>query len=529
MAHWPSSQVTKIIGRIMRLLQIGNMNNDMELIFGTFIYALPSLFYVALLLLLTFFIWAILGMNLLGRTALQGCLNEDQHFQDTSTAMLTLFGAATGDGITCLIHACTIDESSGLCSEAAGDCGHPFWARIFFISLSITIMFTTLEMFVNIIMSKFDQLSKLAGMPVTHADMHAVVERWKKFDNHATGMMPLDQLPELLEGLPREIGYNDLADEEAIDPKEMRLPLLLDGSFSGFLVTEVEMTPEVAEKERLIKVFRTMDEDHDRLINVDEIMHLADNHDLKLTAEELNLGMCELDPKRAGRVDFQHFYRCTIREASAYRMAIQDTLYVFIALYLWCAALRRWYTTKHAEEGEHSKILTMIEEEEEVLKRQQVNFYEFLYGLAERKCGQAMPATNQLCKEVRRQLGRKMPQVSKQIEADDEREAEQTAEARAALYESFGAMGRVRNNWDSKVLHQGILRKLNTENNAWAPIRFQLTEAELRWGTGSTDKAFTISRALALETLIKVGLPKKHSTTVGPRRTQFSARICAPS
>ena len=125
----------------------------------------------------------------------------------------------------CLIHACALDESSGLCSDAAGDCGHPFWARIYFISLSIVIMFSTLEMFVNIIMSKFDQLSKLAGMPVTHADMHAVVHAWAAFDSHAVGSMPLKQLPQLLAMLPKEIGHNKLADEDAIDPTELRLPL----------------------------------------------------------------------------------------------------------------------------------------------------------------------------------------------------------------------------------------------------------------------------------------------------------------
>ena len=64
-------QVTRVLGRVLRLLRIGNSNNDLQLIFGTFIYALPSLFYVALLLLLIFFVWAVLGMNLLGRTALQ--------------------------------------------------------------------------------------------------------------------------------------------------------------------------------------------------------------------------------------------------------------------------------------------------------------------------------------------------------------------------------------------------------------------------------------------------------------------------
>ena len=79
--------------------------------------------------------------------------------------------------------------------------------------------------FVNIIMAKFDELSKLAGMPITHEDMVQFVEVWCAFDAHAEGTVPLAQLPELLAMLPKEIGYNELADEDAIEPTELRLPL----------------------------------------------------------------------------------------------------------------------------------------------------------------------------------------------------------------------------------------------------------------------------------------------------------------
>ena len=46
-------------------------------------------------------------------------------------------------------------------------------------------------------MAKFDELSKLAGMPITHEDMVQLVEVWCAFDAHAEGTVPLAQLPEL--------------------------------------------------------------------------------------------------------------------------------------------------------------------------------------------------------------------------------------------------------------------------------------------------------------------------------------------
>ena len=44
------------------------------------------------------------------------------------------------------------------------------------------------------------------------------------------------------------------------------------------------MTPEVAEKERLLKVFRELDENNNGTLDVNELKHVAENHDLGLTA-----------------------------------------------------------------------------------------------------------------------------------------------------------------------------------------------------------------------------------------------------
>ena len=56
---------------------------------------------------------------------------------------------------------------------------------------------------------------------------HAPRQVWCAFDAHAEGTVPLEQLPALLDMLPKEIGYNDLADEDTIEPTELRLPLCL--------------------------------------------------------------------------------------------------------------------------------------------------------------------------------------------------------------------------------------------------------------------------------------------------------------
>ena len=57
------------------------------------------------------------------------------------------FGLATHDGFTCMLHSCTIQEASEKCTEAAGNCGYPVVARLYFISFTICLTFTTMEMY----------------------------------------------------------------------------------------------------------------------------------------------------------------------------------------------------------------------------------------------------------------------------------------------------------------------------------------------------------------------------------------------
>ena len=76
-----------------------------------------------------------------------------KNFQSVSVAMMTLFGVATGDGFSCMVHSVMVEESGkswavrGACSEAEGTCGEPITARFYFICFELIITFTTIEMF----------------------------------------------------------------------------------------------------------------------------------------------------------------------------------------------------------------------------------------------------------------------------------------------------------------------------------------------------------------------------------------------
>ena len=135
----------------------------LQIIFDTFINALPSLLSIGTLLFLILYIFAILGMNLFGKIAHHGpCLSKYRNFETAPVAMMTLFGVATADGFACMTHACMVQEDMHVppaCSEADGTCGDELTAKLFFLTFSVIIMFSTIEMTVNIVMSKFDDLT----------------------------------------------------------------------------------------------------------------------------------------------------------------------------------------------------------------------------------------------------------------------------------------------------------------------------------------------------------------------------------
>jgi hypothetical protein len=100
----------------------------------------------------------------MGPVALQGCLSEDRNFQTVPKAMLALWGLATADQFTCMIHSCVIVEAGGRCSEERGDCGHPIKARVYFLAYALCICFTTIQMVVNVIISNY--VRSLAPSPL---------------------------------------------------------------------------------------------------------------------------------------------------------------------------------------------------------------------------------------------------------------------------------------------------------------------------------------------------------------------------
>eukprot|EP01043_Picozoa_sp_COSAG02_P013627 COSAG02_NODE_549_length_20461_cov_11.385866_2_plen_1201_part_00 len=150
-------RISRVIGRVGRLFELMGDNKStlgLEEVMECLYQALPQLAYIGILVGLILFIFSILAMNLFGKLEHTGCIGPNSNFERTPRAVLTLLGVATKDRITCTIHSAMVQEPS--CSEAEGTCGSPLLAQVFFVLFTLVVMFTMLEMFVNVVLQSFE-------------------------------------------------------------------------------------------------------------------------------------------------------------------------------------------------------------------------------------------------------------------------------------------------------------------------------------------------------------------------------------
>jgi hypothetical protein len=137
---------------------------------------------------LQLFIYAVLGVSMFTFVAqgdplldAHGGINEQRNFVDIGHALLLLLQCLTGDGWSSVMASAMIDEESGKCSDARGDCGSPF-AIPYFISFQIVGSFIFLNLVVAVILENFANLYFTSPDLVSSSDLEVFSEAWQQFD-----------------------------------------------------------------------------------------------------------------------------------------------------------------------------------------------------------------------------------------------------------------------------------------------------------------------------------------------------------
>ncbi|KAL7982249.1 hypothetical protein Chor_009847, partial [Crotalus horridus] len=154
--------------RVMRLVKLLSRGEGIRTLLWTFIKSFQALPYVALLIVMLFFIYAVIGMQVFGKIALNDTtdINRNNNFQTFPQAVLLLFRCATGEAWQEIMLACLSDKKCDTDSvepnsntEGEHLCGSSF-AVFYFISFYMLCAFLIINLFVAVIMDNFDYLTR---------------------------------------------------------------------------------------------------------------------------------------------------------------------------------------------------------------------------------------------------------------------------------------------------------------------------------------------------------------------------------
>lgn len=231
--------------RVGRLIKLLNKSEGIRTILWTFIKSLQALPYVILLIVLLFFIYAIVGMQIFGKIALEEGtdIHRNNNFQTFGNAVLLLFRCATGeawqevmlacsggDHVKCFHSNVTMPEDIGEDPPKEDTCGSNF-AFPYFISFFVSCSFLVLNLFVAVIMDNFDYLTRDWSILGAH-HLGEFIQHWSEYDPDATGKIRHDDVVNLLRKINPPLGFGRLCPRRRACKRlvAMNMPMNPDGT-----------------------------------------------------------------------------------------------------------------------------------------------------------------------------------------------------------------------------------------------------------------------------------------------------------
>ncbi|KAJ8778554.1 hypothetical protein J1605_013523 [Eschrichtius robustus] len=222
--------------RVMRLIKLLSRAEGVRTLLWTFIKSFQALPYVALLIVMLFFIYAVIGMQMLGKIALvDGTqINRNNNFQTFPQAVLLLFRCATGEAWQEILLACSYgqlcDPESDYAPGEERTCGTDF-AYYYFISFYMLCAFLIINLFVAVIMDNFDYLTRdWSILGPHHLDEFKAI--WAEYDPEAKGRIKHLDVVTLLRRIQPPLGFGKFCPHRVACKRlvGMNMPLNSDGT-----------------------------------------------------------------------------------------------------------------------------------------------------------------------------------------------------------------------------------------------------------------------------------------------------------
>uniref|UniRef100_H3DC93 Voltage-dependent L-type calcium channel subunit alpha n=1 Tax=Tetraodon nigroviridis TaxID=99883 RepID=H3DC93_TETNG len=222
--------------RVMRLVKLLNRSEGIRNLLWTFIKSFQALPHVALLIVMLFFIYAVIGMQIFGKVALvDGTqIHRNNNFQTFPQAVLMLFRCATGEDwqevMMASMYGKKCDPKSEVLPGEEYTCGSNF-AVIYFLSFYCLCAFLILNLFVAVIMDNFDYLTRDWSLLGPH-HLDEFKKIWAEYDPEATGRIKHLDVVTLLRRIQPPLGFGKFCPHRAACKRlvGMNMPLNSDGT-----------------------------------------------------------------------------------------------------------------------------------------------------------------------------------------------------------------------------------------------------------------------------------------------------------
>ncbi|XP_073404027.1 voltage-dependent L-type calcium channel subunit alpha-1S [Dendrobates tinctorius] len=222
--------------RVLRLVKLLSRGEGIRNLLWTFIKSFQALPYVALLIVMLFFIYAVIGMQVFGKIAMvDGTqINRNNNFQTFPQAVLLLFRCATGEAWHEILLACSYgkmcDPESDFLPGEEYTCGTGF-AYFYFISFYMLCAFLIINLFVAVIMDNFDYLTRDWSILGPH-HLDEFKRIWAEYDPEAKGRIKHLDVVTLLRRIQPPLGFGKFCPHRVACKRlvSMNMPLNSDGT-----------------------------------------------------------------------------------------------------------------------------------------------------------------------------------------------------------------------------------------------------------------------------------------------------------
>ncbi|CAB0032233.1 unnamed protein product [Trichogramma brassicae] len=225
--------------RVMRLVKLLSRGEGIRTLLWTFIKSFQALPYVALLIVMLFFIYAVIGMQMFGKIIIDDDtpIHRNNHFQNFPQSVLVLFRSATGEAWQEIMMACSYSEKVRCVvvpgdspDEVADSCGSDL-AFPYFISFYVLCSFLIINLFVAVIMDNFDYLTRDWSILGPH-HLDEFVRLWSEYDPDAKGRIKHLDVVTLLRKISPPLGFGKLCPHRVACKRlvSMNMPLNSDGT-----------------------------------------------------------------------------------------------------------------------------------------------------------------------------------------------------------------------------------------------------------------------------------------------------------